>query len=186
LSRRKTRQVLLAALVASAGVHLAFSLWPVELATEPETVRLQATITELPPPPVAAPVAAAPKPKPKSKRAVPPPAPVPAPEPETTLARRRGGPKRSGRPRRCRARHEAVAARGESRRFPVTPDPPPDAAARVDLAYTVFLGTQGFMIGDATTASGTAAIRTGWKPSARRAASRRCWSGAWAASRAAA
>jgi hypothetical protein len=152
LSRRNTRKVLLVALAASAALHLAFSLWPVELASTPDSVPLQATITELPPPPVPAPVAAAPKPKPKPKRAVAPPAPVPAPEPEPAVADAAAADAQAEAIPSATAPAEPVAAAPEEPPLPpVTPDPPrKELPPRVDLAYTVFLGTQGFLIGDAT------------------------------------
>jgi hypothetical protein len=150
LSRRRARRVLLVALMASAAVHLAFSLWPVALPTEPDTLPLQATITELPPPPVPAP-AAAPKPKPKPKRAVP--APIPAPEPETTVAEAAPAeaPAQSVPTDALPAEAAAAVAQEPPPLPPVTPDAPPKPLPpRVDLAYTVFLGTLGFMIGEAT------------------------------------
>src|SRR5436190_19362904 len=47
-TRKTTRRVLAAALVASLAVHVALSLRPVEIDTPPDSVPLQATITELP------------------------------------------------------------------------------------------------------------------------------------------
>jgi hypothetical protein len=113
-------------------------------------VPLQATITELPPPPVAAP-AAAPKPKPKPKRAVP--APSPTPEPETAIAKAAPGemPAESVPTDPAPAEPIAAVPPEPPPLPPVTPDPPPKTLPpRVDLAYTVFLGTRGFMIGEAT------------------------------------
>ena len=148
------RRVLLAALATSLAVHFALSLWPVELETEPELQPLQATITELPPPPkpVAA-AAAKPKPRRTTPKAVAPTAPIaePAPEAAPGVASEARAVDDAG---SAGAMPEPVAA------APATTDvvaPTPGGAEpqkplppRVDLAYKVFLGTQGFWIGDAT------------------------------------
>jgi len=153
--RRKrwtTRRVLGVALAASLAVHVALSFWPAELGTEPETPPLQATLAELPPPPKPTPVPAAPKPKPKPKSAVPQPVPVAAPEPAPVVAEQTPTEAASdaaamGPVAESAAPAEVATAAAE----PVTPEPPQkQLPPRVDLAYTVFLGTQGFMIGDAT------------------------------------
>jgi hypothetical protein len=150
-----SRRVLVCALASSLAVHLALSLWPVEIGTTPETQPLQATLTELPPPPKPAPVAAPPKPK----RAIARPAPVTAPEPAPVAANEtpatEAAPDTAAReaaaeavaPTDVAAAPPEIAAAPE----PTTPEPPPkQLPPRVDLAYKVFLGTQGFMIGDAT------------------------------------
>ncbi len=76
----RTRRVLAAALVLSLVVHVAFTLWPVDVATTPDATPLTATLTELPPPPKPSTVApAAPKPKPRRTSPVATAAPVEAP-----------------------------------------------------------------------------------------------------------
>ncbi|MDQ6618394.1 MAG: DUF3108 domain-containing protein [Pseudomonadota bacterium] len=153
-TNRGPRPMLVAALAISVVVHLALSFWPVpprEL--EPE-IPLQATITELPPPPSAAPALPQKRARPRVSVArtpramLMPPAPeaqhapelAPAPEIETApLALAETLP-------------EIASPAAEDR--PVLASPPEFATAtlppRVDLAYRVFLGTQGFYIGDAT------------------------------------
>ena len=153
-ARWTSRRVFVVALAISLAVHLVLSFWPVEIGTTREAQPLQATITELPAPPRPVPVAAAPKPK----RAIPRPAPVTAPEPapvaadETppTEAAADTGAKEAAdaaAPTDGAAAPTEIAAANE----PAVPEPPAkQLPPRVDLAYKVFLGTQGFMIGDAT------------------------------------
>ncbi len=158
--RRVTRQrVLVAALAISLAVHLGLSLWPLELGAPPEIVPLSVTLKEMPPPPKPTVVAAAPKPTPKPRRkrvartpvAPPPPLTAPAPAPAAVVAEA------------APAAEPAVVAAAPEPVVPPPPTeivappasaipelPPPELPARLDLAYTVFLGTQGFMIGDAT------------------------------------
>ena len=69
------RRGLVAGLALSVAVHAAFSFWPVEAETLPDTVPLRASITELPPPPTPAATPAA-KPRPKPKRVTAPAAPT--------------------------------------------------------------------------------------------------------------
>jgi len=153
---RRTRRLLLVALALSLLIHLAVSLWPADLASAPDATPLTATITELPPPPTPAAAAAAkPKPQPKPKRANP--AAVPAPPveavatevpPDTAAADAAAAEAAAAEARdKAAALAESVAAEAA-----VTPG----AAAgnktlppRVDLAYKVFFGTRGFLIGDA-------------------------------------
>jgi hypothetical protein len=148
---RRTSRLLIAALAMSLAAHLALSLLPVEIASTPESVPLQATITELPPPP--APIVVAKKPKPKRTVLVPvpqtPAEPAPIATEETPVA---SAPEDAAPPAPPPAAEPAsmpdVAATEPP---PVAPDPPPkELPPRVDLAYKVFLGTQGFLIGDAT------------------------------------
>jgi len=146
----RVRPALWIALGLSIAIHLAWSLWPVEMPTEVEDRPLTATLTELPPPPApaAAPVA---KPKPKPRRAprpVPPPvaepSPAEPPAPEAAVADA-AAPASTPEP--------VAAAPAEPPAPPAPPAPPtPDKTLppRVDLAYKVFLGTQGFLIGEAT------------------------------------
>ncbi len=144
------RPGLVAALALSLALHAALSLWPAEQEIAPESLPLQASIVEMPPPP--APVVAAPaKPRQRPQRptAVPPhveqpPAPVGEeavkdPQPpltEPTPEALATGPQPAT---------EVVA---ESR--VATPeDPAKTLPRRVDLVYKAFLGTQGFLIGEA-------------------------------------
>ena len=139
----RVRRVLAAALAVSLAVHVALAFWPVETATAPDATPLTATITELPPPPppaTAAPVA----PKPRARRTSP-----LVPAPPATVADTAA----------------ADAAAEVATAAPETPAPAerapeaevvPGAARtgktlppRVDLAYKVFLGTRGFLIGEA-------------------------------------
>jgi len=147
---RTSSRVLIAALAASLAIHFGASLWPVEFEPVPEMPPLVATITELPPPPQPAPAPAAKKPKP---RRVAPPAPAPAPEPAPVAEAE--APVADAAPAAAEAPPTAeppaapnVVAVAPEMATPEMPDKvlPP----RVDLAYKVFLGTQGFMIGDAT------------------------------------
>jgi hypothetical protein len=142
-------------LASSLAVHLALSFWPVAIGTTPESLPLQATITELPPPPKPAPIAAPPRPR----QAIPRPAPVTAPEPAPVAAEEalptEAGPDTTANEAAATAAAptDVAAAPPEIPAAPETtpPDPPPkQLPPRVDLAYKVFLGTQGFMIGDAT------------------------------------
>jgi hypothetical protein len=143
------RRGLLLALVGSVAVHVAFTQWPIEIPADTPGPPLTATITELPPPPK--PVAVAPKAKPKPRRANPaaPPAPIASPPPEVAAA--------AAEPPLIDPTPEAIATGPELPAAPVeiaAPPPPavPEKALppRVDLVYKGFLGTQGFVIGDAT------------------------------------
>lgn len=145
----RVRPSLWAALVLSILIHAAWSLWPADIPDAPEDKVLTATLTELPAPP--APAAAPTPPRPKPKRpSVPRPAPPPVPAaepmaPESPAAIAEAPP-------------EAPASLVEA--TPLVPPEPPAPPApptpdktlppRVDLAYKVFLGTQGFLIGEAT------------------------------------
>ena len=145
--------MLLAALTASVAVHVALSLWPVEIGNTPETLPLQATITELPPPPQPNPVPPAKKPKPK--RAIPAPMSTPEPAsvatdetPATSVPDESANAAPVAPPVATPTPAPDVVATEPA---PVAPEPPvKELPPRVDLAYKVFLGTQGFQIGDAT------------------------------------
>lgn len=149
LLARPPRRGLLVALALSAALHLVVSFWPAEPPTAPEAVALQATITELPPPPTPAAVVAA-KPRAKPRRPTAPPAPAvePAPEPLPT-APAEAAP--------VAPTPEAIATGPEPPVETVAPDaapsvpeaPPKTLPRRVDLVYKAFLGTQGFVIGEA-------------------------------------
>ena len=144
------RRGLVVGLLASVAVHLAFSLWPAEVPETPESLPLQATLTELPPPPK--PAAAAPTPRPKPRRATAPRAavaePVTAPEPMAT-------PEPEPQPTPPTA--DAIAMGPEPAIETVAADPStslPELPAktlprRVDLVYKASLGTQGFVVGEA-------------------------------------
>jgi hypothetical protein len=146
---------LLGALALSLLVHAVWTLWPVQFAPEPEPTMLTATLTEMPPPPVPR---AEPAPTPSSAakpraRPRPPPPIVAAPETEPTGA---------GEPLGNVAAPPASADRGQTTTPAIAPNanvandavdasrPPVALPPRVDLAYKVFLGTHGFLIGDAT------------------------------------
>ncbi len=142
----RPRRGLVVALIASIALHLAFSFWPTDIPATPDTIPLQATITEMPPPPKPArPVSAKPRPTPQRATA---PATPPAPEPASTAAPEAPpteptaeaiatGPEPST---------EIVAAESAA----ATPATPPKTLPRrVDLVYKAFLGTHGFVIGEA-------------------------------------
>jgi hypothetical protein len=152
LAGRRVRRVLLVALILSLVVHLAITWWPVDMPQPPESTPLTATLTELPPPPkpsaAPAPTPAKPKPKPRKVASVPaalPPAPVEAePEPAPEAA--------ADAPAAEAGAGTADAAEAPAAMAEVTPGAvtggktlPP----RVDLAYKVFYGTRGFLIGEA-------------------------------------
>jgi hypothetical protein len=148
LLAHRPRRGLVIALALSIALHGVLSLWPAEAPTTPDDVPLQATITEMPPPPQAVPVAAA-QPRPKPRRATAPPAPVAAPEPaaapvpeapptEPTAEGIATGPEPSA---------EVVAAEPAASAPEI---PAKTLPRRVDLVYKAFLGTHGFVIGEAT------------------------------------
>jgi len=152
-SRWTSRRVFVIALAISLAVHVVLSFWPVEIGTTPDAQPLQATITELPAPPKPVPVAAAPKPKRATAR----PAPVAAPEPAPVAADATPPTEAAADTTAKEAADGAAPADAAAAPPPVAaaeptaPEPPAkELPPRVDLAYKVFLGTQGFMIGDAT------------------------------------
>lgn len=145
------RRGLLIALALSVALHLALSLWPAELPTTPDNAPLQATITEMPPPPMPAPPAAQkPRPKPKRSTAPPPPAPVSEPVQESPVAQEEAPiePTADAIAMGPEAPTESVAAT-ETAPLPVAPPPPKTLPKRIDLVYKAFLGTHGFVIGEA-------------------------------------
>jgi hypothetical protein len=147
------RPAFVAALAGSIALHVAISLWPVDTPSTPALAPLAVTITELPPPPLPAPAAepTPPKPKPKPKpqrpsvaKAAPPPAPAPVAE-EAPPAVEPYVPDVD-----TMAEAPSAPALPEFAPEPPAIEPPPVVLPpRVDLAYKVFLGTQGFVIGDA-------------------------------------
>lgn len=146
----RTRRLLLIALALSLVVHVAVSLWPADLANTPEATPLTATITELPPPPTPAAVAAAAKPKAKRTSPIKPPVPpveavALTPPPDTSAADAADAATTEARANAladAAARAEALVTPGAAVGTKVLPP-------RVDLAYKVFYGTRGFLIGDA-------------------------------------
>ena len=141
----RARPSLWIALLLSLAVHLAWSLWPVEPPTPPDEVVLSATLTEMPAPPVpsAAPKSAQPKPRAKPKRAPPPPEPA-APDANRYAAE-------ASLPDVGSATDAPLAEMAAMPTLePILPPPPwKTLPPRLDLAYKVFLGTQGFLIGEA-------------------------------------
>jgi len=146
---RHPYRALAIALGLSLVVHVALTQWPGTPGEESAAMTpLAVAITELPPPPAPA---ATPAPKPKPRRAppvataeipsaavVPPPAPEPMAEPAT--------PEETPAPAA-----EAPEPVPDVPAPPVTEPPPPlkKLPPRVDLAYRAFLGTRGFLIGQA-------------------------------------
>src|SRR5450432_540485 len=152
---RNPRRVLVFALGISLLVHVALTQWPVNVAEDAAAPPpLAVAITELPPPPTPATQPAAPKPKPR--RAAPvatanvPSAtviPVPAPEPVAAAEPEPVAPEpvapEPAAPERVAPEEPIVAAAPEPA-LPAKQLPP-----RVDLSYSAFLGTHGFLIGNA-------------------------------------
>ncbi len=149
---RRTRRALVLALLLSLAVHLAFTLWTRAEAPTPDSIPLTATLTELPPPPkpsVAPQPAPQAKPKPKPKRAAPSPVAPPAPEAAVVA----DGPDTP-----APAAESAPASASTASDVPAAPAAEITAGAatsgktlppRIDLAFKVFFGTHGFLIGDA-------------------------------------
>ncbi len=154
LSARPVRKGLLAALAVSVLVHVAWTFWPVDTTAEPEGTVLTATLTEMPPPPVpqveSAPAQPSverkrPKPRPRVPTIATPDASAPTVEATT--------PATDAQKTTDRADAASDAPPAVANAAAPTEAPPPPAVTlppRVDLAYKVFLGTQGFQIGDAT------------------------------------
>ncbi len=141
---------LIVGLALSIAVHAALSFWPTDADAPPDTVPLQASITQLPPPPTfVAPVPQKPRPKPQRATATRPPTepvetidPVATTEPEAPLTEPTAEAMAAG----PQPPTEIVAAEPAS----ALPDAPPKTLpGRVDLVYKAFLGTQGFLIGEA-------------------------------------
>jgi hypothetical protein len=142
--RRPASRVLAVAALASLAVHIALLQSPFRLPDRvDESPPLLATITELPPPP--APVETLAPAKPKHRRVVPtaPLVAVETPAPEIVAAAT-PVPEPAPAP-------EPVAPPPLEEVIPATPSlaPPRELPPRIDLAYRAFLGTRGFLIGDA-------------------------------------
>ena len=154
LSARPVRKGLLWALAVSVLVHVAWTFWPVDTTAEPEGTVLTATLTEMPPPPLpqveSAPAQPSverkrPKPRPRVPTIATPDASAPTVEATTPAT---DAQKTTDRADAASDAPPAVA----NAAAPTEAPPPPTVTLppRVDLAYKVFLGTQGFQIGDAT------------------------------------
>ena len=146
---QRPRRGLVVALAASVALHLAFSFWPAELPTTPDALPLQATITEMPPPPKPAPPAPA-KPRPRPQRATAPPAPASTPVPEPATAAAPEAPLTEPTAQAMAAGPEPsteIVAAESAAAAPAIP--PKTLPRRVDLVYKAFLGTHGFLIGEA-------------------------------------
>ena len=147
--RPPASRVLALAALASIAVHVALLQSPIRLpgpADDPPP--LLATITELPPPP--APVETRPPPKPGRHRHVAraaPPVHVAAPAAEIVAA----APSPPEPAQAPAATPEPVPPPPLEEAVPAAPSlaPPRELPPRIDLAYRAFLGTRGFMIGDA-------------------------------------
>ena len=138
---QQRREVLLLALAASLLLHLLVTQWPLTLGADAETPPpLTATITELPPPPVPVPAQPAPKAKRRSPSAA---VAVVTGRDEASLAPAAAIPELQPVEPLALAPLDEMLAPTEA--LPPSKQLPP----RVDLAYRAFLGTQGFLIGEA-------------------------------------
>ncbi|MCC6193897.1 MAG: DUF3108 domain-containing protein [Burkholderiales bacterium] len=146
----RVRRVLAVALVLSLALHLALTLYEVATPPAPESTPLTATITELPPPPkpvIAAPPAP-PQAKPKPRRTTP--VARPAPPPMEAPAEAATPPLAQAQPTPVAVPEATVPA--PAAQAEVVPGAAVDGKTlppRIDLAYKVFWGTRGFLIGDA-------------------------------------
>jgi len=142
--QRPGSRVLAVAALASLAVHIALLQSTIRLPDRvEESPPLLATITELPPPP--APVEKPAPVKPKHRRVVraAPAAPVETPAPEVVAAATPvPEPVREPEPVAPPPLEEAISAAPSLA-------PPRELPPRIDLAYRAFLGTRGFLIGDA-------------------------------------
>jgi uncharacterized protein DUF3108 len=143
----RVRRSLWIALALSILIHAAWSLWPMEPPKSDDDVVLNATLTEMPAPPTAAPQSTSEKPHPKPKRVIPV-APLPPPGPETSAASANETPTPALVPDPSLATDRSLAEIAPEALAP--PSPAKTLPPRLDLAYKVFLGTQGFLIGEAT------------------------------------
>lgn len=145
----RTRRVLALTLALSLALHFALTLYDVAAPGSPEPTLLTATITELPPPPKPEAVAPpAPQPKPRRTSPVARPAPVPAP---VEVPAEPAAPEIAQAPPVPEAVPEppASAPVAEAEVIPGAVVQGKTLPPRIDLAYKVFWGTRGFMIGDA-------------------------------------
>ena len=143
----RTRRALALALVLSLAVHLGLSFWPTTVRETPDSIPLTATLTEMPAPPTAAATSTV-SPKPHPKRAAP--VAIPSPAPIETPPAEAGATEAPD----VEAENTAAAnAEAQAAALPqVIPGAPvitPVLPPRVDLAYDVYYGTRGFLIGEA-------------------------------------
>ena len=149
-TRRRTRAIFIWALALSLVIHLILTLWPYEGPVTPDAIPLTATLTEMPPPPrpTAAPAAPTPpKRKPARRNNVAGRRRLPLPSPHRTsrkAPRRRTRPMRAPRrqPKPTPRKREPEVIAGAAIAAKALPE-------RVDLAYKVYYGTNGFLIGEA-------------------------------------
>ncbi|MGE5668537.1 MAG: DUF3108 domain-containing protein [Betaproteobacteria bacterium] len=141
----------------SITLHALWSLWPAGNPPLPEAPALTATLKEMPPPPTVL------APKPPPARPVPQ-RPVPAPRHTPTIESRAPSSVTAPPPDDSAAADaqgtapsaaqegstDSGAGTGVAEGAEAPATPPVALPPRVDLAYKVYLGTQGFMIGDAT------------------------------------
>ena len=151
---RRARPAFIVALALSIALHLLWTQWPVEPDVVIDEPVLTATLTEIPPPPVPSVTPPAPSNRAVQKRArarsAPPIITTPAPSPDSAeLAQERPIAASERPPETADARPASSAS--DTITPPREANPPlVTLPPRVDLAYKVFLGTQGFLIGDAT------------------------------------
>ena len=155
LSPRPVRKGLLLALAISVLVHIASTFWPIDIQIAPEETVLTATLTEMPPPPVPQVSPVLPEPAVATKRSPPrrrvptltkPAVNEPAIEaPATTSDTQVTAEPEVASATTTTEANAAPAIESTTSISPAVALPP-----RVELAYKVFLGTQGFLIGDAT------------------------------------
>ncbi|HEX2389750.1 MAG TPA: hypothetical protein VHL33_01630, partial [Casimicrobiaceae bacterium] len=149
------RKGLVVALALSVALHVAWTFWPVDVPPDDDRTVLEATLAEMPPPPVPSsePVPApAVKQNPQPRRTRPAPRTV-TPSNETAFAAHDepafaadGGASAKQPEERVVDTPARSTANGAAIDDTVPPMPPtPALPPRVDLAYKVFLGTQGFM-----------------------------------------
>ncbi|MEO6929927.1 MAG: hypothetical protein ABI190_12255, partial [Casimicrobiaceae bacterium] len=145
-----TYRVLAVALGISLAIHLAFTEWPITLPDDPDDIPLTATLTELPPPPL---------PVPQPPRKATPRASRVSANQSVSNAVSRGDAVAPEADAATTAVPPAALAREVAAPAPLTeavdaPPPLPESAKslppRVDLAYKLYLGSHGFLIGDAT------------------------------------
>ena len=146
--RRHASRVLAVAALASVAVHVALLQSPLRLpGPVDEPPPLLATITELPPPP--APVETRPAPKPKRRHVVHAVPPVRVATPAPDVVATAPSPPEVATPPAPMAEPAPPPPIEEA--IPAAPSiaPPRELPPRIDLAYRAFLGTRGFLIGDA-------------------------------------
>ncbi|MEO8848005.1 MAG: DUF3108 domain-containing protein [Casimicrobiaceae bacterium] len=151
----RTYRVLAVALGISLAIHLAFTEWPIALPDDPDDIPLTATLTELPPP---APPLPVPQP---ARKAVPRASRVSANRTVSNAVSRsdaalvpEADAATTAAPPAAPTREAAAPAPAALTEAVDAPPPLPESAKslppRVDLAYKLYLGSHGFLIGDAT------------------------------------